>query len=115
MTFKDLREQSGMTRPQFAHYFGIPYRTVQSWELGDRQCPDYLLALMEYKLKKENPISEAPETGIYFIYNDSLDDCCSLIGYVCTEKDADDFCEAHNSTCSYHWEEYEWEKLEKLK
>ena len=53
MTFKDLRISSGMSRPQFAEYFGIPYRTVQSWELGDRQCPDYLLKLMEYKLKNE--------------------------------------------------------------
>lgn len=53
MNFKDLREQSGMTRPEFAKYFGIPYRTVQSWELGDRQCPEYLLNLMQYKLEKE--------------------------------------------------------------
>ena len=53
MTFKELRQASGMTRPKFAEYFDIPYRTVQSWELGDRQCPEYLLKLMEYKLKKE--------------------------------------------------------------
>ena len=53
MNFKDLREHSGMTRTQFAKYFGIPYRTVQSWELGDRQCPEYLLNLMQYKLENE--------------------------------------------------------------
>ena len=51
MTFKELREASGMTRTQFAEYFCIPYRTIQSWELGDRKCPEYLLKLMEYKLK----------------------------------------------------------------
>lgn len=56
MTFKELRERSGMTRPEFAEYFGIPYRTVQSWELGDRKCPEYLISLMEYKLRKENII-----------------------------------------------------------
>jgi DNA-binding transcriptional regulator YiaG len=54
MTLKELREQSGMTRPEFAEHFGIPYRTVQSWELGDRKCPQYVLDLMEYKLRKEN-------------------------------------------------------------
>lgn len=51
MTFKELREQSGMTRTQFAEYFGIPYRTIQDWELGNRKCNDYLLKLMEYRLK----------------------------------------------------------------
>lgn len=56
MTFKELREASGMSRQQFMDYFGIPYRTVQSWELGDRQCPTYLLELMEYKLKHEGII-----------------------------------------------------------
>jgi DNA-binding transcriptional regulator YiaG len=61
MTIKELRERSGMTRQQFAEYFGIAYRTVQNWELGSessngRQCPEYLLALMEYKLRNENII-----------------------------------------------------------
>lgn len=54
MTFKELRENSGMTRPEFAEYFEIPYRTVQNWEIGERKCPDYVLKLIEYKLNKEN-------------------------------------------------------------
>jgi DNA-binding transcriptional regulator YiaG len=54
MTFKELRERSGMTRGQFAEYFEIPYRTVQNWELGLRECPGYLLKLMQYKLDHEN-------------------------------------------------------------
>lgn len=56
MTFKELRERSGMTRGQFAEYFDIPYRTVQNWELGLRECPEYLLKLMEYKLINEGKI-----------------------------------------------------------
>lgn len=56
MNFKDLRQQSGMNLTQFSKYFGIPYRTIQNWERGERQCPEYLLHLMEYKLKKENII-----------------------------------------------------------
>ena len=58
MTFKELRDLSGMTRNQFCEYFGIPYRTVQSWELGDRVCPEYLLVLMEYKLMNEGLIKK---------------------------------------------------------
>ena len=53
MTFKELRELSGLNKTDFAAYFEIPYRTIQNWELGLRECPKYLLKLMEYKLKKE--------------------------------------------------------------
>lgn len=49
----DLRESTGMNRRQFCDYFGIPYRTVQDWELGNRKMPDYLLRLMAYKIKTE--------------------------------------------------------------
>ncbi len=54
--FKNLREASGMNKTQFAKYFGIPFRTVQDWELGNRKCNDYMLDLMEYKLKHEGLI-----------------------------------------------------------
>ena len=50
---KQLRQAAGMTRQQFCDYFGIPYRTLQDWELGNRKCPEYLLELMKYKLEKE--------------------------------------------------------------
>ena len=48
-----LREDMGMNRRQFSDYFGIPYRTVQDWELGNRTMPDYLLRLMVYKANAE--------------------------------------------------------------
>lgn len=48
-----LREETGMNRREFAEYFGIPYRTMQDWELGNRQMPEYLLRLMMYKVKME--------------------------------------------------------------
>lgn len=56
MTIKDLRTRSGMNRKDFAEFFSIPYRTLQNWELGTRDCPQYLLDLIEYKLKNENLI-----------------------------------------------------------
>lgn len=48
-----LREETGMNRREFAEYFGIPYRTMQDWELGNRKMPEYLLRLMMYKVKME--------------------------------------------------------------
>lgn len=47
-----------MTRNQFCEYFGIPYRTVQDWELGNRKCPEYLIDLMKYKLDHEQKAYE---------------------------------------------------------
>lgn len=49
----ELRKRTGMNRREFAEYFGIPYRTMQDWELGNRQMPDYLLRLMMFKVKME--------------------------------------------------------------
>lgn len=56
MTIKELRQAAGMNITQFSQYFGIPYRTVQGWELGERQCPSYLIDLIQYKLEKEGKI-----------------------------------------------------------
>ena len=54
MEIKELRKISGMTQKQFGEYLGIPHRTIQNWEGGQRKCPEYLLKLIEYKLKKEH-------------------------------------------------------------
>ena len=49
-----MRKNAGMSRKEFAEYFGIPYRTLQDWELGNRKMPEYLFRLMEYKLSMES-------------------------------------------------------------
>lgn len=51
-----LREQSGMNRKDFCHYVGLPYRTWQSWELGERECPARMFSLVETKLKYDGVI-----------------------------------------------------------
>ena len=56
MNYRELRKLSGMSVPEFAKYFEIKYRTVATWEQGTRKCPEHLLKLMEYKLKKEGII-----------------------------------------------------------
>ena len=59
MTIKELREASGMTQKSFSEFFGIPKRTIENWEGGKRECPEYLLDLIEYKLKNEGIITAA--------------------------------------------------------
>lgn len=51
--FKRVREQTKMNRKEFAEWLGIPYRTMQDWELGNSQVPDYVLRLVAYKVQAE--------------------------------------------------------------
>ncbi|MCR5367593.1 MAG: transcriptional regulator [Eubacterium sp.] len=51
--FKAIREKSGMSRPDFASWLGVPYRTMQEWELGRRVMPEYVLRLIAYKVMNE--------------------------------------------------------------
>ena len=51
--FREILHESGMNLKQFSEYFEIPYRTVQSWKLGERKCPDYVLKLILYRLENE--------------------------------------------------------------
>lgn len=48
---KELRERYKLTRSQFAELFGIPLRTVQSWELGERSCPVWVFRVLEELLE----------------------------------------------------------------
>ena len=56
MTIKELREQAGLSQQKFGDYFGIPRRTIQNWESGASECNQYILDMMEYKLKGEGLI-----------------------------------------------------------
>lgn len=56
MTVKELRKQTGLSQQKFGDYFGIPLRTIQNWELGARECNQYIIDLLEYKLKNEGVI-----------------------------------------------------------
>jgi len=59
MTIKEMRLLTGMSQAKFGEYFGIPKRTIENWEANINKCPAYLIDLIEYKLKKENLISES--------------------------------------------------------
>ena len=50
---RKLRDSTGMNRKEFCEYFEIPYMTETDWELGNRRVPQYLLRLMEYKIRME--------------------------------------------------------------
>lgn len=50
---KALREETGMTRKDFAEHLEIPLRTMEDWEQGRRRPPEYIPRLISYQLKFE--------------------------------------------------------------
>ena len=63
---KLIRMREGMSRKEFCDYTGIPYRTLQDWELGNRAIPPYMLRMLAYSValrvfpyKKKNDQSDS--------------------------------------------------------
>lgn len=52
-SFKDIIIDSDMTQAEFAKEFFIPKRTVESWCMGDRECPVYVRLLIMTVLHRE--------------------------------------------------------------
>ena len=50
---RELRNSTGMSRKEFCAYFSIPYRTMTDWERDQRHAPDYVVWLLEYKIRNE--------------------------------------------------------------
>lgn len=44
---KAIRKASGLTQAAFAEKYGIPKRTIENWEGGQREAPSYVLDLLE--------------------------------------------------------------------
>lgn len=58
MTIKGLRASTGMSQSQFAEWLHIPKGTIQNWEQGIRQCPDYVLELIQFKIEHSSDSHE---------------------------------------------------------
>lgn len=44
---KSIRAEAGLTQAAFASRYGIPKRTIEAWEMGQRTPPPYVLRLLE--------------------------------------------------------------------
>jgi DNA-binding transcriptional regulator YiaG len=56
MDIKALCSRANLSQSKFATAVGIPVRTIQKWEQGERMPPDYVVKLIEYFLKNERLI-----------------------------------------------------------
>ena len=51
MTMLEIRQLTGLSQRAFAETYGIPKRTIECWETGDRTPPHYLLPLLEHAVR----------------------------------------------------------------
>lgn len=51
--FKKFLLKNGMNIKEFSVRFGVPYSTCQSWNVGRRNPPEYLLNIIEKNIKLE--------------------------------------------------------------
>lgn len=53
MKIKEIRNLTSLTQEQFSKQYNIPLPTLKHWERGDRECPNYVLELLEFKVKED--------------------------------------------------------------
>lgn len=53
MEVREIREMTGLNRKEFSTAYGIPVRTLESWESGARTAPPYVTALLERAVKAD--------------------------------------------------------------
>ncbi len=58
-----IREATGLNRKEFCKKYGIPYRTVTDWELGNRTAPEYVVRLLAYYIKAESMQEKGESSG----------------------------------------------------
>lgn len=51
MEIKDIREKAGLSRKEFCELTDVPYRTLQDWERCLRTPPEYLITLIDFKVR----------------------------------------------------------------
>ena len=53
MEIKEIRKLSELSQPQFSEKYNIPLPSLRHWEQGQRECPKYVLELLEFKVRED--------------------------------------------------------------
>ena len=53
MTIREMRTALGNTQGEFAARYHIPFRTIQNWEAGVRNPPEYIIDLLENRVRAD--------------------------------------------------------------
>ena len=53
MSIKELRALTKLSQRDFADRYNIPRRTIENWESETTKCPDYVVELLEFRVKHD--------------------------------------------------------------
>ncbi len=79
MNIREMREQLGDTQREFSMRYNIPFRTIQNWETGTRRPPDYIIELLESRVKSD---MVNRKTAVLIEYNPRKRDLPSRSDYI---------------------------------
>ena len=60
---KKLRKKTGLSQAEFGKEFGIPKRTIESWEMGISSPRDYLYKFLEENVERWIDEKKKPPTS----------------------------------------------------
>lgn len=58
MTIKEIRQLTNLSQRKFCEKYGIPLQTLCKWEQGHRTCSDYVVELLEFKVREDLKMKE---------------------------------------------------------
>ena len=53
MNTKEIRALLGISRAEFSRRYGIPIRTLENYDSGSRQPPEWVMALLERAVRED--------------------------------------------------------------
>ncbi len=75
MSFKELREKTGIPPKKFAQLYNLNYRTIMNWEIGKAEPPEYALIMLS------DIINEKENASLGRIYSNLRPDGATTIIY----------------------------------
>ena len=58
MRSKEIRALLGVSRAEFSRRYKIPIRTLEDWDAGKREAPEWVWELLERVVKEDAKIEE---------------------------------------------------------
>lgn len=50
---REIRKLTGLSQGKFSEAYGIPKRTLEDWEEGRRNPPEYVIRMLDMWVRKE--------------------------------------------------------------
>lgn len=82
MNIREMRIHLGDTQSEFAARYNIPFRTIQNWESGVRKPPEYMVNLLEARVRADLVNRKASSLPEYSPHKIDLPKRCDYVGAI---------------------------------